>query len=488
MKKFVVTTILLVVGSHWPTFAWANTLPKKFIVKYADSEKIIRLNYDPRKLQESTNGIIAASSTSSSIEYVEEDIVLSRFVIPGEETGELDSYYYSQWALGNSGAAIRAPQAWDVTTGNSSVVVAVVDTGITDHSDINSKIVSGYDFISDSDMARDGSGRDSDPTDAGDYVSSTDSCYQGSFESSSWHGTHVAGIIAASTGNAKGVAGVSWGAKIQPVRVLGKCGGYTSDIADAIRWAAGGNVSGVVTNATPAKVINLSLGGSGSCPQYLQSAIDDARSRGAVVVVAAGNSALNLDYNDVTPANCNGVIRVASSGSGGTLSSFSNYGRNVDIMAPGENIYSLGNSGTTTSTSESYTSYSGTSMAAPYVSGVIALMMSVNDTLYPNQYKAIMKEVANTSAYCGSKECGAGIVDAYEAVLLAQDTIADQNTGDDTTVVRDPISSESQVVTKSSGGGFCGSVTYNKDDNFPWSFAILIMGAIYFTRKRLGRI
>lgn len=488
MKKFVVSTILLVVCSHWPAGVWANTLPKKFIVKYSNSEKIVRLNYDPRKLQESTNGIIAASSTSDSIEYIEEDIVLSHFTIPGEYSGKVDSYYYSQWALGNSGAGIRAPLAWDITTGSNNIVVAVIDTGITDHSDISAKIVTGYDFISDSNVARDGNGRDSDPTDEGDYVSSGDSCYQGGFESSSWHGTHVAGIIAASTGNGKGIAGVSWGAKIQPVRVLGKCGGYTSDIADAVRWAAGGSVSGVATNSTPAKVINLSLGGSGACPQYLQSAIDDARSRGAVVVVAAGNSSLSLDYNDVTPANCNGIIRVASSGNNGTLSSFSNYGSNVDIMAPGENIYSLGNSGSTVATSESYISYSGTSMATPYVSGVVALMMSVNNNLYPNQYKALIKEAANTSAYCGGKDCGAGIIDAYEAVLLAEDSVADQDVGDDTTVVREPVSAESQVVTKSSGGGFCGSITYNKDDNFPWSFAILFAIAVFFTRKRLGSI
>lgn len=490
MKNVLVFGILLV-GSYWSTQTWANTLPKKFIIKYKDSEKIVRLSHDPRKIQKSTSGIISSGAmTSDDVEYVEEDIVLNRFTIPGQDSGSRDTYYYSQWALGTSGAAIRAPQAWDITTGSSSVVIAIIDTGITSHSDISSKIVPGYDFISDTDMARDGGGRDNDPTDTGDYISSTDPCYKGYYESSSWHGTHVAGIVAANTGNGKGVAGVSWGSRIQPVRVLGRCGGYTSDIADAIRWASGGSVSGVPTNSTPAKVINLSLGGQGACPQYLQTAINDARSRGSVVVVAAGNSSLNLDSNDVTPANCNGVIRVASSDNQGSLSSFSNFGSNVDIMAPGENIYSLMNSGSSVAANESYTSYSGTSMAAPIVSGVVALMMSVNDSLYPNQYKSILKEIANQSYSCYGKDCGAGIVDAYEAVLMAQDTVADSSVGDDTTVVRSPLSSEAEVVTKSSGGGFCGSVAYANDDNFPWSFVLLSFVAIVltFSRRKLGRI
>ncbi|MEE7566353.1 S8 family serine peptidase, partial [Xanthomonas sp. Kuri4-3] len=182
-------------------------------------------------------------------------------------------------------------------------------------------------------------------------------------------GTHVAGTIAAVTNNAVGVAGTAYNAKIVPVRVLGRCGGYTSDIADAIVWASGGSVSGVPANANPAEVINMSLGGSGTCSTTYQNAINGAVSRGTTVVVAAGNSATNVSSS--VPANCANVIAVAATTSAGAKASFSNYGTGIDVSAPGQGILSTLNSGTTTPGNASYASYNGTSMAAPHVAGVV---------------------------------------------------------------------------------------------------------------------
>src|SRR5690606_25372148 len=198
----------------------------------------------------------------------------------------------------------------DVTDG-SGVVVAVLDTGITNHSDLNANILPGYDFISDTTVAGDGNGRDSNPADPGDYSGGSNS---------SWHGTHVTGTIAAVTNNNSGVAGVAPKAKVVPVRVLGRGGGYLSDIADGLIWASGGSVSGVPSNPYPAEVINMSLGGSGSCSSTYQNAINSAVGRGTTVVVAAGNS--NADTVNYNPGNCNNVIAVASTTRSGARSSF----------------------------------------------------------------------------------------------------------------------------------------------------------------------
>lgn len=189
-----------------------------------------------------------------------------------------DTFYPNQWHYYESTGGINLPAAWDEQTG-SNVVVAVLDTGYTNHSDLVPNVLPGYDFIGDLAFANDGNGRDSDAQDPGDWL---DRWECGRFNPrqavpSSWHGTHVAGTVAAVTHNAEGVAGVAFNAMVLPVRVLGKCGGYTSDIADGIVWSSGGPVSGVPTNPFPAQVINMSLGGSGACGSTLQSAINLAR-------------------------------------------------------------------------------------------------------------------------------------------------------------------------------------------------------------------
>ncbi|MEU1850717.1 S8 family serine peptidase [Streptomyces sp. NPDC019990] len=332
-----------------------------------------------------------------------------------------DTEYRKQWDLFESTAGMNVPAAWDTTSG-TGVTVAVIDTGYVTHSDLAANIVGGYDFISDTAVSVDGNGRDSNPADPGDW-SNANECGTGSPASgSSWHGTHVAGTIAAAANNGKGVAGVAYGAKISPIRVLGKCGGYDSDIIDAIIWASGGTVSGVPANTNVAKVINMSLGGGGACSTATQSAINGAVNRGTAVVVAAGNE--NQNVSNASPANCNNVITVAATNRAGSRASYSNYGSLIDIAAPGgetrastaNGILSTLNSGSKTPSSENYNFYQGTSMAAPHVAGLAALMKSANSALTPAQIESAIKASARPLPGTCSGGCGAGLADAAKSV------------------------------------------------------------------------
>ncbi|MBT9527734.1 MAG: S8 family serine peptidase [Rhizobacter sp.] len=355
--------------------------------------------------------------SDSTVEYAEPDRILQALATPN------DTQYGQQWHYYEARGGINLPPAWDLSTG-SGVVVAVIDTGYRPHGDLAANIVGGYDFIKDTTSAGDGNARDSDARDPGDYASFGACGLFSPSHNSSWHGTHVAGTIAAVSNNGSGVAGVAYRARVLPVRVLGKCGGYTSDIADGIIWASGGTVSGIPANANPARVINMSLGGSGSCDTTSQNAINSARSRGTVVVVAAGNS--NANASGFSPASCSGVITVAATNRNGGRASYSNYGALVAVAAPGgdtasgaaNGILSTLNSGSTTPGSDNYAYYQGTSMAAPHVAGVVALMLSANPSLTPDQVATRLKSSARAfPATCS--QCGTGIVNAYAAVVAA---------------------------------------------------------------------
>ena len=345
-----------------------------------------------------------------AVAYVEPDRRMTIKMVPN------DTYWQYQWDYSEATAGMNLPAAWDIANG-SGVVVAVLDTGIAVHSDLSGQSVGGYDFITDTATARDGNGRDGSPNDEGDWFAAGE-CGVNYASDSSWHGTHVAGTIAALANNAKGIAGVAFGAKVLPVRVLGKCGGSVSDIADAIVWASGGSVSGVPANANPARVINMSLGGGGACGVTFQSAIDSARARGTTVVVAAGNE--NQNVSNSSPANCAGVVSVAALDRQGNRASYSNYGTTVDVAAPGgetaasayDGILSTLNAGTTTQAAENYVFYQGTSMATPHVAGLVALMLSKSPSLSPDQVESSLK--ANVRSIPGSCSggCGAGLVDA----------------------------------------------------------------------------
>lgn len=372
-----------------------------------------------------TAALLAQLRSDPSVEYAQPDAIKHAYFVPNDPRLDL------QWHYTHPTTGIRATDAWNASRGEGAVV-AVLDTGHVDHADLDANLVPGYDFIIDTQVAGDGDGRDADAHDPGDF-------YGG--YASSWHGTHVSGTVAAVTDNGLGVAGVAFGARVQPVRVLGRGGGYTSDIADAVVWASGGQVAGVPDNATPAEVLNLSLGGDGSCSsdQAMQAAIDSALSRGTVVVVAAGND--NDDAAFHSPASCRGVITVGASGIDGARSYFSNYGGTVTLSAPGGNatsgsdpddrwIWSLGNSGSTTPVAspggDVLVGMIGTSMASPHVAGVVALMQTAavaagQPALTPVQVKSILRSTAIpfTVQPPTSKPQGPGIVDAAAAVQAA---------------------------------------------------------------------
>ncbi|NLW97284.1 S8 family serine peptidase [Luteimonas wenzhouensis] len=345
------------------------------------------------------------------------------------------------------GANVSA--AWDLADGNG-ITIAVLDTGITEHPDIDTSLAeAGYDFITDAFV----SGRDTDDRvpggwDLGDWTigyPGAEGCRQ---RNSSWHGTHVAGTAGAQlTDNAVGMAGVAYNARILPVRVLGHCGGYESDITDAIIWAAGGTVEGVPANPNPAHVINLSLGGEGPCSAGEAAAIAQANALGAVVVVAAGNESMNV--SNASPANCPGVIAVAANGVTSRRAYYSNFGAGITISAPGGGVYANDGSGgaqiydgfvwqarnpsltTPTPLEEinpvtAYGGSAGTSQAAPHVAGVVALMQGARldaglPLLTPEEVTAILQSTvtAFTVAPGASQPIGPGIVNAAAAVAKA---------------------------------------------------------------------
>lgn len=369
---------------------------------------------------------VTALANAPGVEWAEPDVRMS---LTQDRSGE-------QWDLGPAtGTPYGINLAGVTLTNPSPVTVAVVDTGYVPHADLTGQIVGGYDFVSDSRIANDGGGRDDDASDPGDWITSQESrrgFFRGCWEdTSSWHGTHVSGTIAALAGNNEGIDGINPGAKILPVRVLGKCGGYTSDITDGVKWAAGLTVAGASPNGNVAKVVNLSLGGSGACSATWQDAIDATVAAGTTIVVAAGNS--NGDVANYSPAGCSGVITVASTGKAGNRAYYSNFGSTVDIAAPGGDrladagltILSTLNTGTTSpvagAAGDTYAYYQGTSMAAPHVAGVASLVLATNPGLTPSDVAAVLQGSATTflsSSSCATG-CGSGIVNAAAAVAAA---------------------------------------------------------------------
>ena len=322
-----------------------------------------------------------------------------------------DTYYGLQWHYD----LIDLPRAWDITTGDPSVIVAVVDTGRTSHPDLVGRQIAGYDLISNPAIAGDGDGIDSDPTDVGDG---------GASGRHSWHGTHVAGTIGASTDDGRGVAGVTWATQIMHVRALGIGGGTTYDVANAILYAAGLPNSSQRVPARRADVVNLSLGG-GAYSQTLADACAAARSAGVLLVAAAGNSNASAPFY---PAALPSVVSVMAVDAGALRAPYSNYGSTVDLAAPGGDLgadrnadgYADGVLSTlwTSSGTAGYAFYHGTSMASPQVAGVAALLLGVDPTLDPASIESILRTTATDLGAAGRDDVyGYGLVNAYEALL-----------------------------------------------------------------------
>ncbi|VWB40654.1 peptidase S8 [Burkholderia pseudomultivorans] len=365
-----------------------------------------------------------AFAADADVDYAEPDHPMKVRDTPS------DPDYSQQWYLSDPTAGIDMPPAWNVTKGSPAVVTAVLDTGYRPHADLKDNLLPGYSFISSASTSNNGLTRGPDASDPGDWVTQQEiDNASGPFyhcaaepNASTWHGTRVMGVVGANANNGIGIAGVSWLGRILPVRVLGKCGGTTSDIADAMRWAAGIPVNGVPNNPTPAKVINLSLGGVGACSTTFQQAIDDVTAKGVTVVVAAGNDGLSTGQDQ--PANCRGVISVGATDATGRRASFSNFGTDVSLSAPGVNILSTSNAGTTTPGADTYDTDNGTSFATPQVAGVAALMLTVNGNLTPAQIQQKLQGGTRAAKLAAGTACtalpaGSGILDAGSAVASA---------------------------------------------------------------------
>ena len=335
-----------------------------------------------------------------------------------------DELYERQWHY----EQINLPDAWETTTGSSDIIVAVIDTGIlSEHPDIDpDRLVPGYDFVSDAFRGQDGDGIDENPEDEGDDPAG---------ESSSFHGTHVAGTVGAWTDNGIGVAGVNWDVRIMPVRVLGVLGGTASEVSQGIRFAAGlDNESGTVPDE-PAHVINMSLGGAGTSP-IEQAAVTDARDAGTIIIAAAGNDSSSDEYS---PAGLDGVISVSASTVSGTKASYSNYGDKVDVAAPGGEFWDADGDDnldavlSTLGNDEDefiYRYYQGTSMASPHMAGVVALMLAVNAELTPDDIDMLLEGTHPDTSTRITRDLGRpgrddffgnGLIDAAAAVIAASE-------------------------------------------------------------------
>lgn len=340
-------------------------------------------------------------ASDEKIQYAEPNFIRKINFIPDDE------FYDRQWHY----PFINVPQAWDMTLGSPSVIVAVIDTGVLlNHPDLQGVMSNGYDFISSTSISNDGDGIDPDPDDPGDGCGT---------DTASFHGTHVAGTIGANTNNQIGVAGIAPASTLMPLRVLGCGGGTTYDVGQAMLYAAGlPNDSGVIVDEI-ADVINLSLGGGGYS-QYQQDNVDAVRNAGVIIVAAAGNDNSTAAHY---PSSYAGVISVSAVDADGEKTWYSNYGPGVDVAAPGGGysaIYSTdGEEAADSSIEFTYEYKIGTSMAAPHVAGVLALMKSVNASLTPADIDAMLVRgeiVTDIGAVSWDDFYGWGLIDAQMAV------------------------------------------------------------------------
>jgi serine protease len=441
----------------------------------------------PQNGAETLDVSLARLRADPAVEYAEADQRRHPMTIPDDPLFVATPGATGQWYLqapvttpasAATPAAVDAVDAWSITTGSAGLVIADIDNGVRfDHPDLlragdtnPGRLLPGYDFISNVTVGNEANGPNADASDPGDWVTQADtqtSLFSGcTVASSSWHGTRVSGVLGAITNNGVGIAGTTWAGWLLQARALGKCGGNDSDIETAMLWAAGVAQSGIPTNPYPARILNMSLGGTASCsqttcpqtacPQSYQTIISELAQMGVLVVASAGNSGGPV----ATPANCPGVVAVAGLREDGTKVGYSNLGPGVTLGAPAGNcvntsgacLYSIDttyNLGLTTPAASSYTNQTntnlGTSFSAPIVSGIAGLMLSVNANLTPAQLIARLESSAiapfpvssdstvpmchvptSNSDYsqdaecnCTTTTCGAGMANALSAVNAA---------------------------------------------------------------------
>ncbi|MBL8519890.1 MAG: S8 family serine peptidase [Betaproteobacteria bacterium] len=406
------------------------------VKQMSDGSQVLRMGKRINKGQ--LTALAAKLASDSDVE----EVLLDRLFLP--QLTPNDPQFPQQWGL-SSVNGIHAQGAWDLSTGSPNLVIAILDTGKLPHTELAARWIGGHDFVSEVVRGNDGDMRDGDATDPGDWVTSADGmsgplagC---PITNSRWHGTAMAAVIGATANNAAGIAGINWNSRLLPVRVVGKCGGYESDIADGLRWAAGLNVPGVPANPNPAKIVNMSLASAGICSSALQSAVDSVIGAGVAIIAAAGNNSANAAA--YSPGNCAGAIAVGAVDKNGGKPAYSNFGPPVALSAPGgtgntnpEAILTASNDGPTTSTAnlDYLQTITGTSIAAAHVTGIASLMLSITPGLSPADLKDLLTRSARTfpsnttavmpgpsQADCTVSLCGSGIAHAQLATQWAFD-------------------------------------------------------------------
>lgn len=429
--------------------------------------KIVSFRTDLDRTKYETLNAIKALKKEPGIAYAEPNYILKTFATPNDEG------YVVQWHY----PLINLPAAWDLTTGISDVIVAVIDTGVLlNHPDMQGQLVQGYDFIRDTQVSLDGDGIDPNPDDPGDSSQGV--------TPSSFHGTHVSGTVAAATNNTIGVAGIAWNSKVMPLRVLGEGGGTSYDINQAVLYAAGLPNDSNTIPVQRADIINLSLGGGGFS-QADQNTFTAARQAGVIIVAAAGNeSSSQLAY----PASYDGVISVSAVDAERKRAPYSNFGAAIDVAAPGgdnqsdlnadgypDGVLSLGGDDSSGSISFNYPFLNGTSMASPHMAGVVALMKSVNNALTPNDIDILLAQGALTDdlGSAGRDDIfGYGLINAQKAVIAALDAAGNPPADNPFLTVSpaalnfDSGTTSIQITLQNSGGGSLQLTSLTA--NTPW--------------------
>jgi len=495
--------------------------------------------------EEAARTMAARLRADPRIAAVVPDVREQRLDVTANDPRFNDQWWLRAVAAGNTGAA-GFTAAWMRNTGAASpVAVAVLDSGITSHPELNSRLLPGWDFVSDPVYANDGGGRDADSADPGDAITAAQrSANPAAFkdcpaaERSSWHGSTIAGQLAAVSDNGAGVAAAHWGGLVIPVRVAGQCGAALSDIIDGMRWAAGLEVAGAPTNPNPARIIVLSYGGSDPCDAASSDAsvaatarlyidtLAEVRAAGALVVVAAGNQRRAVGR----PASCSGAFAVASLNREGYKATYSSFGPEIALATPGgdgdtggtcdaqladSGLVSTGNLGDTTPGAAGYVAASGTSFAAPAVAAAAALMLSVNPALDVAQLVDGLRRSARphvdvpllgacsladnrARCACTTGTCGAGMLDAdqalrfaaspatYTAPLTTAPTLADARIRACAVLMGRPVPVDPVPVPEplppAAGGGGGGAMSA------PWVLLLAVAGLALWRGGRPGRI
>lgn len=378
---------------------YSSSVEAKHVKDMANFFQLIEINGD--EISDDIEEIATQLSLDQEIDKVIIDFPVKAYSDPLAK---------KQWFL-DQGKGVGAKNLWKHGITGEGITIAVLDTGLAEHEDLRDQVVGGYDFISNQYNADDGDGRDQDYTDT---YKENDQAWTGRLSDVPWHGTHVAGTIAANHNNGKGGSGVAPKAKLLILRVLGKNGGTFADVLNAISWAVGFSIPGIPDNENPADIINLSLGGAGICTEDIDQFFGEIKQH-AIVVAAAGNEGKNLDLQPSSPASCSNVFTVTATGPEKSLASYANIGSSIDVAAPGGDLLKSKTDGILApiggQSDNHYDFYEGTSMATAVVSASFALIKNYlnQSDLSTDDYIDIMTNT--TKPIEGCEDCDFGLID-----------------------------------------------------------------------------